>query len=57
MLYRYNDKGTQIYPLLEPWLGKGLATNNGESWQQRRKLLTPAFHFQILQNFLPIMNK
>ena len=54
---RYNNKGTQIYPLFEDWLGKGLVTNNGESWQQRRKFLTPAFHFQILKDFLPIINK
>ncbi|SPP78821.1 blast:Probable cytochrome P450 4s3 [Drosophila guanche] len=39
------------YRLLEPWLGKGLLTNGGESWHRRRKLLTPGFHFRILSEF------
>ncbi len=39
------------------WLGKGLITNNGASWHARRKLLTPGFHFQILKDFLPVMNR
>ncbi|XP_017156416.1 probable cytochrome P450 4s3 [Drosophila miranda] len=39
------------YALLEPWLGKGLLTNGGESWHRRRKLLTPGFHFRILSEF------
>lgn len=39
------------YQLLEPWLGKGLLTNSGESWHRRRKLLTPGFHFRILGEF------
>ncbi|XP_017017316.1 probable cytochrome P450 4s3 [Drosophila kikkawai] len=39
------------YELVEPWLGKGLLTNGGESWHRRRKLLTPGFHFRILGEF------
>ncbi|XP_064556307.1 probable cytochrome P450 4s3 [Drosophila montana] len=39
------------YQLLEPWLGRGLLTNSGESWHRRRKLLTPGFHFRILSEF------
>lgn len=39
------------YDLLVPWLGRGLLTNGGEGWHQKRKLLTPAFHFKILSTF------
>lgn len=39
------------YRMLQPWLGKGLLTNGGESWFRQRKLLTPAFHFKLLSTF------
>lgn len=39
------------YEVLRPWLGLGLLTNGGENWHAKRKLLTPAFHFNILSSF------
>ena len=50
------DKSVE-YMFLKPWLGEGLVTSQKAKWKQRRKILTPAFHFKILHDFLPIMNE
>ena len=39
------------------WLGEGLLIANGDRWARNRRLLTPAFHFDILQNYATIQNK
>lgn len=50
-------KKSMIYTFLHPWLGTGLLTAEGEKWKQRRRLITPSFHFDILQSFLEVMNE
>ena len=31
--------------------------SHGEKWHQRRKIITPTFHFDILKEFLIVMNE
>uniref|UniRef100_A0A182XB01 Uncharacterized protein n=1 Tax=Anopheles quadriannulatus TaxID=34691 RepID=A0A182XB01_ANOQN len=50
------EKGRD-YDLLKPWIGTGLLTSHAAKWHQRRKMLTPTFHFKILANFVEVMNK
>lgn len=50
------NKGVE-YRFLKPWIGEGLITSGQAKWRLRRKIITPAFHFRILNDFLPIMNQ
>ncbi|KXJ70558.1 hypothetical protein RP20_CCG023149 [Aedes albopictus] len=50
-------KKNYIYEYLEPWLGSGLLLSFGEKWFQRRKIITPTFHFKILEQFLEVFNE
>ncbi|XP_034833653.1 cytochrome P450 4C1-like isoform X1 [Maniola hyperantus] len=50
----HNDKG-YLYAFLRPWLQDGLLLSSGKKWYQRRKILTPAFHFKILCHFNSVL--
>ncbi|KAL4712718.1 hypothetical protein ACJJTC_008015 [Scirpophaga incertulas] len=53
---KHNEKGV-IYGILKPWLQDGLLLSKGSKWQRRRKILTPAFHFNILKQFYVILEE
>ncbi|XP_013104443.2 cytochrome P450 4d8 [Stomoxys calcitrans] len=45
------------YDMLHQWLGNGLLTSHGKKWHSRRKIITPTFHFKILEEFLEIFDR
>ncbi|XP_057367277.1 cytochrome P450 4c3-like [Daphnia carinata] len=45
------------YTYLSPWLGNCMFLTTGARWKNRRRLLTPAFHFQILKSFVDVFNE
>jgi cytochrome P450 len=44
----------KVYRHAIPWLGEGLLIAGGARWKRSRRLLTPAFHFDILKPYIKI---
>ncbi|KAI6649015.1 Cytochrome P450, family 4, subfamily f, polypeptide 40 [Oopsacas minuta] len=50
-------KDDYIYGTLRPYLGDGLLISNFYKWQTRRKMLTPGFHYEILNPYVLLYNE
>lgn len=46
-----------VYKMLTSWLGNGLLLSSGKSWQTMRKIITPTFHFKILEGFVEVFDR
>uniref|UniRef100_A0A182QL51 Cytochrome P450 n=1 Tax=Anopheles farauti TaxID=69004 RepID=A0A182QL51_9DIPT len=53
---KYIDKSSE-YDFIRPWLGEGLLISSGRKWQTHRKIITPTFHFKILEQFVEIFDQ
>eukprot|EP00117_Sycon_ciliatum_P042530 scpid63794/ scgid30932/ Leukotriene-B4 omega-hydroxylase 3; Cyp4f-14; Cytochrome P450 4F14; Cytochrome P450-LTB-omega; Leukotriene-B4 20-monooxygenase 3 len=49
-------KNMTTYSLFLPFIGNGLLVSSGKKWARDRRLLTNAFHFNILQEYTPLLH-
>ncbi|XP_070448986.1 cytochrome P450 4A11-like isoform X2 [Equus przewalskii] len=55
ILGRSDPKSLGTYKFMAPWIGYGLLLLNGQTWFQHRRMLTPAFHYDILKPYVGLM--
>ncbi|XP_016841222.1 cytochrome P450 4C1 [Nasonia vitripennis] len=46
-----------LYDLIKPWLGDSVILSKDNKWTERRKILIPAFHLNILKKFIKVTNE
>ncbi|XP_014454162.1 cytochrome P450 4B1 isoform X2 [Alligator mississippiensis] len=53
---RGDPKSDLAYKFLIPWIGKGLLILSGPKWFKHRRLLTPAFHYDVLKPYVSLIS-
>nr|CAB3235916.1 cytochrome P450 4F4-like [Phallusia mammillata] len=56
ILSKSSPKAPGYQRIIAPLFGDGLIANSGETWKRHRRLLTPIFHFNILQQHCEVFN-
>ena len=52
--FLFSEPKNEGYRYFEPWMGDGLLVSTGRKWARNRRLLTPAFHFDILKPYVKV---
>lgn len=50
------DKSEE-YDFAKEWFGEGLLFSTGKKWFTRRRIITPTFHFKILDQFIEVFDR
>ncbi|KAM6174070.1 LOW QUALITY PROTEIN: cytochrome P450 4B1 [Erethizon dorsatum] len=53
-VYSGDPKAADVYDFFLQWIGKGLLILEGTKWFQHRKLLTPGFHYDVLEPYVAL---
>lgn len=58
-ILRHSHPKSRQYGWVDNWLGTGLLTapTAGGVWKRKRRMITPAFHFNILQRYVPVFGE
>ena len=49
-------KLSSAYKIMSKFLGYGILIINYERWFKRRRMLTPAFHMEVIESYMPTFN-
>ncbi|KAH8386531.1 hypothetical protein KR093_001160 [Drosophila rubida] len=57
LLSKQQLRKSVMYGALRVWLGDGLLLSHGDHWHSMRKIITPTFHFNILEQYIDVFDR
>ncbi|KAH8416604.1 hypothetical protein KR222_010999 [Zaprionus bogoriensis] len=57
LLSKQQLRKSVVYGALGGWLGDGLLLSRGERWHAMRKIITPSFHFGMLEQYVEVFDR